>query len=678
MLIDKILLHNYKCFEGTISVDNLSHSLSSQKRIILFGGLNGTGKTTIFEALLLCLYGRKNKNLWPSRGAKREDYENYILSITNNNAKARNIKPELAIEVVLKNIELGEIQHSISIKRSWLIDITENDIKENLEILLLDTGELPFPYVSKEGWDDFLEELIPYDTSQFFFFDGEKIQDFVKDEDKEFAESLEKVLGITLYRKLQEDLDVTRRRILTEYNETSEHLKKIKDLEAEIADCERQIIINTENQENRKDEINIIEKDISEIDRETKRITKVSVETVDEHDKLKDELNKEKIILEEKVVETLQEHIPFAITAPLCQKIIEQINIEEKLIDYKVSQASLEPKIALILDKLFSGQESIPPLNKSQQQFYSDKLFNILKEILSEIPEDLREIRILHDLSKNEIQQVTLQIRKSLEVIKSLGKHVSRLQEIEPQLRDITQTSKKTSDIEAKNLYERRGALIQRKETLEEELINLKAQYSSLIDDLESKKRQRTDLESKAESTAKMQKQMEYCRKMKDALEDFSHELRVTKVNQLQEYTLKMWGKLARKKDQIKDIKINPDNQFTIDLFDEEYNEIDKTKLSAGEKELLAISLIWALSQIADRDLPIVIDTPLGRLDSIHRNHIVTNYFPNASHQVILLSTNTEIVGKELDGIRPFISKTYLIHKDKASETSQIVEGYFE
>jgi len=678
MLIDKILLHNYKCFEGTISVDNLSENLSSQKRIILFGGLNGTGKTTIFEGLLLCLYGRKNKNLWPSKGTKREDYENYIIAITNNKAKILSIKPELSIEVVLINIELGEIKHTISVKRTWIIDTTENSIKENLEIFLLDTEELPFPYISKEGWDDFLEELIPYDTSQFFFFDGEKIQDFVKDEDKEFADSLEKVLGITLYRKLQEDLDVTRRRILNDYNESSELMKKIKELESEIAEIERQITINTETRENKKNEINGIEKEISDIDRETKRITRVSAETVEEHDKLKEDLQKEKIILEEKIVETLQDDIPFAIAAPICQKIIDQLEKEERLSGYKISQTSIEPKITTIISNLFDGQESIPPLTKNQQKFYSEKLLSILKETLSEIPEELKDINVLHDLSKNESQQIISHIRKSFNVIKSLNGQVSRLQEIEPKLRDITQTSKKTSDSEAKELYEKRGALNQRKESLHEELVNLDAGFLRIGDELGSKKRQRTEFESKAESTAKMQKQMEYCRKMKDALEDFSHELRVTKVNQLQEYTLKMWGKLARKKDQIKDIKINPDNQFTIDLFDEDNRHIDKTKLSAGEKELLAISLIWALSQIADRNLPIVIDTPLGRLDSIHRNHIVSNYFPNAGHQVILLSTNTEIVGRELEGIKPYISRTFLLQKDTANETSKIVEGYFE
>jgi DNA sulfur modification protein DndD len=678
MLIDKIILHNYKCFEGTTSVENLSEFLTSKKRIILFGGLNGSGKTTIFEALLLCLYGKKNKNLWPSRGAKREYYDSYIFAITNTKSKLEDIQPELSIEVVLKNIALGEIKHTISIKRTWILNTTDKSIEENLEILLLDSGELPFPYVSKDGWDDFIEELIPYDTSQFFFFDGEKIQDFVRDEDKEFADSLEKVLGITLYRKLQEDLDVTRRRILNEFNANSEITKKINYLSSEIGEIETKLTINTELTEDKKNEIEEVEKEIDTIDRETRRITKISAETKEDHDHQKLELSNEKYALEEKIVESLQDDIPFVITAPICKKIIEQLEKEEKILNVKASQTAIEPKVSTIVRDLFNGQESIPPLTLNQQKFYSEKLFNILNDVLGEMPTELKSVKVLHDFSKNEIQTIVSKIRRSFEVIQSLNSHVSRLQEIEPLLRNISQVSRKTSDSDAKPLYEKRGALIQKKENLNEELVSLEAQFKSLEDDLISKKGQRTEFESKAESTSKMQKQMEYCRKMKVALEDFSHELRVTKVNQLQEYTLKMWKKLARKKDQIKDIKINSENQFTIELLDENNHVIDKTKLSAGEKELLAVSLIWALSQIADRELPIVIDTPLGRLDSIHRNHIVSNYFPNASHQVILLSTDTEIVGEELEGIRPYLSKTFLIQKDNANKTSIIVEGYFE
>ena len=58
---------------------------------------------------------------------------------------------------------------------------------------------------------------------------------------------------------------------------------------------------------------------------------------------------------------------------------------------------------------------------------------------------------------------------------------------------------------------------------------------------------------------------------------------------------------------------------------------------------MLAIALLWGLAQASGQPLPVVIDTPLGRLDSSHRAHLIERYFPNASHQVLLLSTDTEI-----------------------------------
>ena len=124
-------------------------------------------------------------------------------------------------------------------------------------------------------------------------------------------------------------------------------------------------------------------------------------------------------------------------------------------------------------------------------------------------------------------------------------------------------------------------------------------------------------------------------------------------------------------------IIVNPNRQFTIDLYDADDRLLDKTKLSAGEKEILAISLIWALSRLAERDLPVVIDTPLGRLDTIHRTNIARNYFPNAGRQVILLSTNTEVVGEEYNAIKSALNKCFILKKDKQQESSQILEGYF-
>ncbi|MDJ0725148.1 MAG: hypothetical protein QNJ38_08565 [Prochloraceae cyanobacterium] len=104
-----------------------------------------------------------------------------------------------------------------------------------------------------------------------------------------------------------------------------------------------------------------------------------------------------------------------------------------------------------------------------------------------------------------------------------------------------------------------------------------------------------------------------------------------------------------------------------------------KHRLSAGEKQLLAISFLWGLARVSGRNLPIAIDTPLGRLDSSHRNNLVERYFPSASHQVILLSTDTEIGEQEVNMLRKqeAIASEYLLKYDNFKRQTKIEKGYF-
>lgn len=125
-----------------------------------------------------------------------------------------------------------------------------------------------------------------------------------------------------------------------------------------------------------------------------------------------------------------------------------------------------------------------------------------------------------------------------------------------------------------------------------------------------------------------------------------------------------MWQQLNHKPDLIERVKILPDSNFEVKLFNAEGSELDKTKLSAGEKEIFAISLLWALIQVSGKKLPILIDTPFGRLDSIHRRNLTKNYFPKASHQVILLSQDEEVVGEYYDLLRPSIAQEFEIKNE--------------
>lgn len=139
---------------------------------------------------------------------------------------------------------------------------------------------------------------------------------------------------------------------------------------------------------------------------------------------------------------------------------------------------------------------------------------------------------------------------------------------------------------------------------------------------------------------------------------------------------IQSFERLSRKDDIELHVDIDP-KTFTVKLTGNNGRVIDKNDLSAGEKQIYAISILEALARTSGRNLPIIIDTPLGRLDSVHRKNLINNYLPHASHQVIVLSTGTEVDEAFYADLSSNISHAYKL--DYSSKTGATVasEGYF-
>jgi DNA sulfur modification protein DndD len=133
---------------------------------------------------------------------------------------------------------------------------------------------------------------------------------------------------------------------------------------------------------------------------------------------------------------------------------------------------------------------------------------------------------------------------------------------------------------------------------------------------------------------------------------------------------------LLRKKTLVHRVEIEPES-FAISLFDNAGLSVSKERLSEGEKQIFAVSVLWGLSRASARPLPAIIDTPMARLDAEHRNQLVDRYFPHASHQVIVLSTDTEIERQYFENLQPHIARAYHLNYDEAGKRTIAEEGYF-
>jgi DNA sulfur modification protein DndD len=224
---------------------------------------------------------------------------------------------------------------------------------------------------------------------------------------------------------------------------------------------------------------------------------------------------------------------------------------------------------------------------------------------------------------------------------------------------------------------------------LVQQLSSLQKQHGNVTLQLAMKAEQRSDLERDLTGIRREQEKirryeagaqraatrLQLAGRARAALDDYLHELTQTKVRQLSTFATECFGVLCRKSDLLGAMKINPET-FEVTLLDGSGAPLPKSSLSAGEKQIYAIALLWGLAKVAGRPLPMIIDTPLGRLDSIHRQNLMERYFPVAAHQVIVLSTDTEVDKPYFQLLQKHVS--HAIHlKTHEGQWSEIAEGYF-
>jgi DNA sulfur modification protein DndD len=146
-------------------------------------------------------------------------------------------------------------------------------------------------------------------------------------------------------------------------------------------------------------------------------------------------------------------------------------------------------------------------------------------------------------------------------------------------------------------------------------------------------------------------------------------------IKRIEQFMLDGLKALFRKHDLVASVTIDP-KTFAIELHGSDGHIVSPDQLSAGERQLFAVALLWALARASGQAAPTVIDTPLGRLDSQHRTRLAERYFPCAGEQVILLSTDEEIDVRIFQKLEPFITRSFTVTYNSEQKSSQVVPGY--
>ena len=283
-----------------------------------------------------------------------------------------------------------------------------------------------------------------------------------------------------------------------------------------------------------------------------------------------------------------------------------------------------------------------------------------------------------HSLSSSESRQLlhwldlclTSVSEQSLRIGQQYEECNRRLHQIETALGRIP------SDEVLKPLMQRLTSQHQKLGGLQTQLKNETANIQSLAHRWQKLQRQLDRLHESQNDIQADHQRAELVEGVRSVLNAYSAELTHAKVEALMGAVAECFAVLCRKQGMVDRIHVDP-RTFTTALFDRQDRLIPKEELSAGEKQIYAIALLWGLAKASGRPLPMIIDTPLGRLDSEHRGRMIEHYFPNASHQVVVLSTDTELDKRNFEILSPHVSHAYHLVYNELEGSTEVEERYF-
>jgi DNA sulfur modification protein DndD len=660
MIIERIILHNYGPYLGRHEIE-LSPS-SPKKPVVLFGGLNGGGKTSLLSALQLVLYGRQS-NVWRSSSSS---YDGYLRGRIHDRADAQE---GAGIELQFRSPMQGTEQ-VLHLCRYWRA--AGNGIRESLDVIR--DGELDA--VLAENWNEWVEEFIPARVAPLFFFDGEKVEELADPAKSAqmLQSAVQSLLGLDVVDQLQSDLEIIERRKRKEVGPESvsgEAAKKESELARDVDRQQERVADRVQELAAAESELERMHKLRSSLANKLAQEGGALFEGRHEYEQSRDAGLKTSAELEEQLRDLASGGLPLAMVLPAIDRI-EKDSRARQMGSFATTMLDvLKQRDDALLARMRDLQSSKTLLAGVQSFLEEDRGARQPKDAVGEPMLDASGIARTHAL---QVHVLPTELVKAKALLRKLDEQELLVQGVERRLAGLPDEEKILPLLaERDRLDQQIVEATRRRDVLTET-------KRSELGELERSQKQlaaaRQDLAESMLDTDDTKRLLVHSGKARETLKQFRRKVLEHHVARIERLVLECFGTLMRKQHLVKELRIDPET-FAVTLFVDTGVCMPAHSLSAGERQLLAIALLWGLGRAAGRPLPTVIDTPLGRLDHGHRRNLVERYFPLASHQVILLSTDAEIDEKYYHDIKPHVTRSYLLDFDDRKRETAVREGYF-
>ena len=654
MRLHALTLNNVGVYRGPQTV---RFSTLEAKPITLIGGKNGTGKTSLLDSIPLVLYGNRARRILSGVG-----YGQYLHNLVHHGERSA------SVELEFDRIEDGETVRYL-VERSWR-RTSRGRSEEQLTVRA--NGEARTDLVA--AWPEFVEGIMPMAVADLTIFDGEKIEALAdpSSSTEVLRTSLFGLLGLDLVDRLRTDLQNYRRRAARAHDADMS-----SDLGAQLSEAEQVLAAASEQRDTAAQALDAAQSTRSELEahlkKATDRLARAGGGLHAERDALNRGLAESGVAgdtVERELLQLAASDLPLTLVPDLLKS---------------VAAAGDQRDAATLADELHARME------------IRDE--RLAKRLTSDLDLDQASTAIVQGLLKDDLDRIErpttpafTPTHDAAETARSLLHH--RARDLQVEARRLTdQLSEYHAESER---LERMLAAAPDGDTIASvvhEVATAEAELRVAERAVERALLAFSDADRGVEQAQRAVDKLAHevlnagaadvnaariAREVSNAdavLTEFADHMIRKHLGRITDAINSSLRKLLRKSGLVEGVTIEP-SDLSVTLLDHVGRPIDAQRLSAGERQIMATAVLWGMSQCTGMALPTVIDTPVGRLDRSHRTNLVDRYFPHAARQVVLLSTDEEIVGDHLERLLPRVGAQYRLDFDDMEGSTSVVEGY--
>lgn len=679
--IDSLTLKNFGPYYGEHTID---FTAVDEKCGILVGGRNGAGKTHLLRALYLAVVGKTGigdlKNVETGNDATRfmfdralnrkaaaEGQETTAFSITISQRDAKGAGARKATLV-------REIRHRQNSEAIWTSYAFKSESNERID--------------DESVMQKLRDSFLPRHLARFFFFDAERSQNFNLGQD-DIVEGISRILGLWTYGELEGDLrQLIQQKIPKVFDSKAgaSASTKLAEISGRIVTAEGTL------QALRKDlcalELNEREThaELGEVEDKLSTMGAVDPEKLEQFQTRRGQISQAKGEMVTKVSESWEAAIPVALLGGFRGELHSYLQQEEKRREWDTSKSAVEPKIPQVKRDVFDGVPASYTLHPDFQKFYAERLEEALRKMFHPPPEGMSGSVFVTDRS-----DISAQIRARLlsaganlsglvEICTKLDKFESEARELDPQIRQLSQNT--TALLEGGKLHTKRGELTSQLAQIESHRSELKGKIRDLEVSLAELRREETNLSEQAQKGERGQSIAVRAAVYREAVAEIKSRAATQLRKSISQQVGELWVEITERGREFKGIEF--DNHWTCSLVrnDGKRTLWEDTNASAGQRQVRLLAFYEALRRLARLVPPLVVDTPLGRLDKEVKNAVLDRLYLSG-HQSIILATDSEIDpdGPLFDHVKDRLARVYTLHphgeEDSPDYEVRIGNDYF-